>query len=65
MRSLRAAFQDLRQFLRAFVGMNLVYFGVMLSAMLFVAFHRQTQQTLLSGVTSAFKATPISDAYAG
>jgi hypothetical protein len=47
------------------VGLNLVYFGVMLSAMLFVAFHRQTQQALLSSVTSAFKATPISEAYAG
>ena len=33
--------------------------------MLFVAFHRQTQQALLSSVTSAFKATPISEAYAG
>jgi hypothetical protein len=33
----------LRQFLRAFVGMNLVLFGVLLSAMLFVVFHRRTQ----------------------
>jgi hypothetical protein len=65
MRSLRAAFQDLRQFLRAFVGMNLVYFGVLLSAMLFVVFHRQTQQALLSSVTSAFQTTPIGEAYAG
>ena len=59
MRSLRAAFQDLRQFRRAFVGMNVVYFGLVLSAMLFVVFHRQTQQALLSGVTSAFKAIDI------
>jgi hypothetical protein len=65
LRSLRAAFQDLQQFLWAFVGMNLVYFGVLLAAMVFVVFHRQTQQALLSGVTSAFKTTPVGDAYAG
>jgi len=55
----------LRQFRWAFVGMNLAYFGVVLTAMLLVVFHRQTQQALLSSVTAAFQTTPISEAYAG
>jgi hypothetical protein len=47
MKSLRAALCDVREFRRGLLALNLIYFGVLVCAMLFAVFRRDLQQSEL------------------
>jgi hypothetical protein len=58
---LRKALQILIQNRRAYLAINLGYYGLVIAAMLFASFNRQIQQTLLEAIGEGFSQGMLAD----
>ena len=68
LRVFQSALRIIGEFRRTYVVLNLVYYGLVVCGMAFVAFHPSLQQLLLGVVASAFTEGPLSvvgSAYSG
>ncbi len=60
MRAIRSTLASIREFRRAYVVLNLVYYGLVVCAMIYVSFNPSLQQMLLEAVGTAFTEGPLS-----
>ncbi len=60
MKAIISALRTIREFRRAYIVLNLVYYGLVICGMVYVAFHPSLQQLLLEAVGSAFTEGPFS-----
>jgi len=68
MKAILSALRIIRQFRRAYIVLNLAYYGLVVFGMICVAFNPSLQQLLLDAVGSAFNEGPLSTvaaAYSG
>jgi hypothetical protein len=68
MKAIQSALEPIKESRRAYIVLNLVYYGLVLCGMIYVAFNRSLQQSLLELVGSAFTQGPFSvvgSAYVG
>lgn len=63
-----SALKSVREFRRAYIVLNLIYYGLIVCGMIYSAFNRSSQQSLLEAVGSGFAEgplAPVMDAYSG
>lgn len=60
MKPIQRAWRVVGEYRRAYIALNLVYYGLVAAAMTYVAFNPSLQQSLLSAVGSAFSEGPLS-----
>ena len=60
MRVIRSTLESIKEFRRAYVVLNLVYYGLVVCAMAYVFFNPSLQQMLLEAVGTAFNEGPLS-----
>ncbi len=60
MRAIRSARESIKEFRRAYVVLNLVYYGLVVCAMIYVSFNPSLQQTLAEATGAAFTEGPLS-----
>ncbi len=60
MKAIIRALRTIREFRRAYIVLNLVYYGLVICGMVYVAFNPSLQQLLLDAVRSAFGQGPLS-----
>ncbi len=60
MRVIRSTLESIREFRRAYVVLNLVYYGLVVCAMAYVSLNPSLQQMLLEAVGTAFTEGPLS-----
>ena len=68
MKVIQSALEAVKEFRRAYIVLNLVYYGLVVCGMVYVAFNSSLQQSLLELVGSAFTEGPLSavgSAYSG
>ncbi|MGD8554918.1 MAG: hypothetical protein PVJ32_05730 [Anaerolineales bacterium] len=68
MNAIRNALKTVSEWRQAYIFLNLGYFGLVVAGMVYAAFNRSAQLSLLQGVESAFEAGPIAivmSAYTG
>jgi hypothetical protein len=68
MKVIQSALEPIKEFRRAYIVLNLVYYGLVTCGMIYVAFNPSLQQSLLELVGSAFTEGPFSavgSAYVG
>ena len=68
MKVIQSALEAIKEFRRAYIVLNLVYYGLVVCGMVYVAFNPSLQQSLLELVGSAFAEGPLSavgSAYSG
>ena len=60
MKVIQSALEAIKEFRRAYIVLNLVYYGLVVCGMVYVAFNPSLQQSLLELVGSAFTEGPLS-----
>ncbi len=68
MKMIQNALETIKDFRRAYIVLNLVYYGLVICGMVYVAFNPSLQQSLIATVGSAFTEGPLSavgSAYTG
>jgi hypothetical protein len=60
MKPIISALRTIKEFRRAYIVLNLVYYGLVICGMAYVALHPSLQQSLLDAVRSAFGQEPLS-----
>ena len=60
MKAIISALRTIKEFRRAYIVLNLVYYGLVICGMVYVAFNPALQQLLLEAVGSAFTEGPLS-----
>jgi hypothetical protein len=68
MKAIRSAWETVKEFRRAYVVLNVVYYGLVIVGMIYVAFDPSLQQTLLGAASGAFTSGPLAavgSAYSG
>ena len=68
MKVIQSALETTKEFLRAYIVLNLVYYGLVICGMVYVALNPSLQQSLLELIGSAFTEGPLSavgSAYSG
>lgn len=60
MRAIRSALEIIGESRRAYIVLNLVYYGLVICGMIYVAFNPSLQQTLIETVGDAFTEGPLS-----
>lgn len=68
MEQLRNSFKSIQESRRAYVILNVAYYGLMLCAMLYVGFNRSPQETLMEALGEAWGTGPLAvlgEAYSG
>jgi hypothetical protein len=60
MKAVLSALRTIREFQRPYIVLNLVYYGLVICGMVYVAFHPTLQQLLLDAIGSAFTDWPLS-----
>lgn len=60
MKAIQSALEIIKEFRRAYIVLNLVYYGLVICGMIYVAFNPPLQQSLLELVGSAFTEGPFS-----
>lgn len=60
MKAIQSALEIIKEFRRAYIVLNLVYYGLVICGMIYVAFNPSLQQSLLELVGNAFTEGPFS-----
>ena len=60
MKAIISALRTIKEFRRAYIVLNLVYYGLVICGMVYVAFNPSLQQLLLEAIGSAFTEGPLS-----